>query len=154
MIQRIQSLFLFFASALLSCQFAVPYYIAPSHSELEPKTLILPAAFSDGVLNPLDNFGLLGLTILGSLISLWAIFLFKNRSLQGRLAGMSGVISVLVIALAVFVWYQTTKGLPEHTGSFGFGLALPVAALVLQYLAQRAIKKDEKLVRSMDRLRD
>lgn len=154
MIQRIQSVFLFFASALLSCQFAVPYYIAPSHSLEEPQTYVLPAAFSDGVLNPLDNYGLLGLTILGSLLSLAAIFMFKNRSLQGRLAGMSEVTSILVIVLAGIVWYQTTKGLPEHVGSFGFGLALPVVALVLQYLAQKAIKKDEKLVRSMDRLRD
>lgn len=154
MIQRIQSVFLFFAAALLSGQFALPYYTATQGANSGNVSFNMPVALADGQLNPLDNFGLLGLTILGIGTSLGAIFLFKNRPLQGRIARLSSAVSVMLTVLAGIVFYQTAQQVPVSAGgAFGFGLTLPVIAIVLQVLAQRAIKKDEQKVRSMDRLR-
>jgi len=153
MIQRIQSLFLLLASGLLSGQFVVPYFTTPTTPQPGAGEYVLPASLSDGALTPIDNPGLLGLTALGVLCSIVAIFLFKNRSLQGQITGISTVVSVLLTALAAFVFFQTKQQLPQSVGSFGFGLALPVLALLCQYLAQKSIRKDENLVRSMDRLR-
>ncbi|MBK8554730.1 MAG: DUF4293 family protein [Lewinellaceae bacterium] len=46
------------------------------------------------------------------------------------------------------------KAIPEGgSAQFAAGWALPVAAIVGQWLALRGIRKDEHLVKSMDRLR-
>ncbi len=149
MIQRIQSIFLLVASGALFGQFGLPYLQTtegnPAHNVPQ---------LADGILNPLDNFGLLGLTLLGGLVSLAAIFLFKNRPLQGKLTGGAMLVSVLLLALAALVTTLTIKAVPEGGSTeFGAGWILPVIAVINQWLAVRNIQKDENLVRSMDRLR-
>lgn len=149
MIQRIQSLFLLFAAAALGGQFALPYLSAAADNPART----LPQ-LTDGALNPMDNIGLLGLTALGALVSLVAIALYKNRPLQARLAGLGAVIAILLLALAGVVAKNTWDALPQGaTARLSLGWALPAAALTLNWLAARAIRKDENLVRSMDRLR-
>ena len=149
MIQRIQSIYLLLASLAGCGQFALPYLSTPSGN---PAT-VLPA-LTDQVFNPLDNFGLMGLSILSGLISFAAIFIFKNRGLQGRMTGGALLCSALLAVLLGISTFQILKSVPAG-GSVQYqaGLALPVVSLVLQWLAERSIKKDEKLVRSMDRLR-
>ncbi len=149
MIQRIQSIFLLLATSALGGQFALPYLQTPAADPARA----LPA-LADGVLNPLDNPGLLGLTVLAALISFVAIFLFKNRSLQARLAMVAAAVGLMLLVLAAFTTKTTLDQTPSGgTTQFAFGLALPVLALLLNWLAARAIRKDESLVRSMDRLR-
>jgi hypothetical protein len=149
MIQRIQTIFLFLASCAGAGQFVLPY----SGTETGNPASTLPV-FTDLVFTPLDNPGLIGLCALGSIVSLVVIFLFRNRALQGRLTGAAMVVSVLTAALLGFTLWQTTQAMPEG-GSVHYqaGVALPAVALVMQWLAGRAIRKDEALVRSMDRLR-
>ncbi|MBK6929941.1 MAG: DUF4293 family protein [Saprospirales bacterium] len=65
MIQRIQTVFLLLAAGALAGQFAFPYLQTPA----ENPARALPA-MADGALNPLDNPGLLGLTILGMALAL------------------------------------------------------------------------------------
>jgi ABC-type uncharacterized transport system permease subunit len=147
MIQRIQSVFLFLAAGLLGGQFALPY------GTITNQTAEVPASLADGVLTPTDNIGLMGLTILGAVLSLVAIFLFKNRKLQAQITGLSVVISILLLALIGVVFSQLLPVFNANAGHLGLGLGLPLVGVVFQFLAQRAIKKDENLVRSMDRLR-
>lgn len=149
MIQRIQSIFLFLAAAAGLGQFVAPYL----STEAGNPAATLPA-LSDNVLNPFDNPGLLGLCALSGLVSLAAIFLFRNRPLQARLTGGATAASLLLTALVAFVVYQTTQQVPAGgTVRYGVGLALPIAAIIFNWLAVRFIRKDENLVRSMDRLR-
>ncbi len=150
MIQRIQTIYLALAAAAALGQFALPYLVAAATG---PLAAAVPA-FSDGRLNPLDNVGLLGLTALSALLSAVAVFLFHNRPLQGRLAGGAAIASLLLLVLAALTTKQTLDAVPMgETASFQAGLAMPVLALLCQWLAMRNIGKDEKLVRSMDRLR-
>lgn len=149
MIQRIQTVFLLLAAAALGGQFALPYLQTPA----EDPARALPA-LTDGALNPLDNPGLLGLTALGALISLIAIFLFKNRPLQAKLALLAVLVGVLLLVLAVFVTKTTLDQTPSGgSAHFALGLAMPLLAPLFNWLAARSIRKDESLVRSMDRLR-
>ncbi|TNE60991.1 MAG: DUF4293 family protein [Bacteroidetes bacterium] len=149
MIQRIQSIFLLLAAGALGGQFALPY--AQTGADDPARSL---AVLSDGVLNPLDNPGLLGLTALGALVSVIAVFLFKNRPLQAKLALIAILIGAFLLALALFTTKATLDQTPEGgTTQLAAGLALPVAAILLNWLAARAIRKDESLVKSMDRLR-
>lgn len=149
MIQRIQSLYLLLASGAYGSLFALPFLTtSPTNS-----ATIVPQ-LSDGVLNLFDNFGLLGLTGLGSVLALVTIFLYKNRNLQGKLTGLGLLAGILLIILAV-VAAQSVKTVIPADGSvqYGAGFGAPLIGMLLFWLAGRAIKKDEQLVRSMDRLR-
>ena len=149
MIQRIQSIFLLLAAAAGFGQFVVPYLSTESGNAAATVPVL-----ADTVLNPMDNPGLLGLCILSGIVSLAAIFLFRNRQMQARLGNGAAIASLLLTVLAVFVVYQTMQQLPEGGSTrYGAGLALPAIAILFNWLAVRFIRKDENLVRSMDRLR-
>ena len=149
MIQRIQSIFLLLAAVAGFGQFAAPYLSTESGNPAAS----LPA-LNDLVLNPMDNPGLLGLCALGGIISLAAIFLFRNRPLQARLSGGAAIASLLLTILCAFVVFQITQQMPEGGKTqYGAGLGLPVLGFIFNWLAVRFIRKDENLVRSMDRLR-
>lgn len=149
MIQRIQTIFLLLASAAGFGQFAAPYLSTEAGN---PATTV--PALADNVLNPLDNPGLLGLCALSGVVSFAAIFLFKNRPLQGRLAVGAALASILLAVLAGFVIYQIFQQMPSGGSvQYGIGLGLPAAALIFNWLAARFIRRDEHLVRSADRLR-
>lgn len=145
MIQRIQSIYLLLAASLLGLQFKIPYATADTNSH---------TAFLDGVLDPLDNIGLLGLTGMGILLAAAAIFLYKNRPLQGKIAGLAVVVTILLILLIAFVFFNTQKTMSDAESlTIGMGGLMPLVAAIFSWLALRAIGKDEKLVRSADRLR-
>jgi hypothetical protein len=146
MIQRIQSIYLLLSAALLGGQFALPYASAPAEKH---------AYFADGLWNIQDNKGLLLFSVVAILSCVVAIFWFKNRKQQSWIARAA---SIFALAVAVnvcldiyFISHDSGTGLNNIT--FQVGIAFPVLVFVLIALAQRAIRKDEDLVRSMDRLR-
>ena len=149
MIQRIQSIYLLLASVAGFSQFGIPYLRTTSDNPAST----LPA-LADQVFNPMDNPGLLGLSVLSGLLSFVAIFIFKNRAVQGRITGGAVLCSALLSVLLSFSTYQLLSGLPAG-GSVQYqaGLGLPALSLLLQWLAGKSIRKDEALVRSVDRLR-
>ncbi|MBT8195613.1 MAG: DUF4293 domain-containing protein, partial [Bacteroidia bacterium] len=91
---------------------------------------------------------------IASLLILIAIFMFKNRPLQVKLSRLSTVL-LLVFVVLIFYYTDYMIGLNEvETKSiYVTGTYLPFVAIILLLLAVRAIKKDEALVRSADRLR-
>jgi hypothetical protein len=149
MIQRIQSIYLLLASGAFGSLFALPLLTTTASD-----TATSIPQLADGRLNVFDNIGLIGLSGLGVALAFTAIFLYKNRNLQGRITGISLVISVLLLVLAAFT-AQTVRSAVPPTGNvqFGLGWVAPVAGVILLWLAGKGIKKDEKLVKSMDRLR-
>jgi Domain of unknown function (DUF4293) len=149
MIQRIQSVYLLVAAVALGLQIILPYSMVPANTPA-----ISTPVFADGVFNLFDNVGILGLTGLGIIDCLLAIFMYKNRATQGRLVGMTLVVAVMLSVLVGFTFYTTSKGLPEGSlVSYGVGMAMPLLAAFLLWMANGAIKKDENLIKSMDRLR-
>jgi len=148
MIQRIQSVYLLLAAGAFGGQFGLPYL----QTEATNPATALPV-MADGALTPTDNFGLLGLTGLSIALSFIAIFLYKNRPLQGKLTALGILTGLLLLILAVIAT-QAVRSTPEGASvSFGPGWVTPVAGLLLLWLAGRAIRRDEQTVRSMDRLR-
>lgn len=142
MIQRIQTLFLFLASAAFFLAFVFPF---ATSSEAGAGFL------SDQLYNVFDHPALMALAGLGGLVALVSIFLFKNRGLQMRLALLTIVLSILLFVVAGLLVMTEQQGTAEYEESFG--VALPILALIFGILANRFIQKDDKLVRSMDRLR-
>ncbi|MEO8584086.1 MAG: DUF4293 domain-containing protein [Flavitalea sp.] len=87
------------------------------------------------------------------LLALICLFLFKNRNLQFRLS----VFGLIFSAGFIFLEYYMVEGFKKTnailTGSYQAGALLPVIMVVFFYLAARGIYKDERLVKSMNRLR-
>lgn len=91
------------------------------------------------------------LFLLTALISLVAIFLYKNRQLQFVIVRISILINLILLGLLIYV----SLSLPGETqvSEKGISMFIPILAILLLVLANKAIKKDEDLVKSVDRLR-
>ena len=93
-------------------------------------------------------FGLIFVSIVLAVIS---ILTFKKRQLQFVLNRLN-IISNFVL-LGVFVYRSLTLSGETLVSEKGIGVLLPIISIVFLVLANKAIKKDEDLVKSVDRLR-
>jgi hypothetical protein len=109
---------------------------------------------ADGIYEVQDSPVLLGITILGILLSIATIFLYNNRSLQLRLTILS-LISAILLPLVAFllIYNEKTAMVQGAVIKDSIGAYLPLVSIISAILARVYIIKDEKLVRSMDRLR-
>ena len=80
-------------------------------------------------------------------IALVAIFLYKNRPLQLRLVLVNLILSSVLLVLYFFEARNYLEG------GYALSALLPLSAPVFLILAATRIRKDEKLVKSLDRLR-
>ena len=145
MIQRVQSIFLFLASLFFGGQFLVPF---------ASSTKSITGFLSDLKYDIFDNPILLAITGIGAIFCLASIFLFKNRPLQMKLAYLGIVFSILLPLTAVILFINNSSHISEQSHlNDQVGLYLPIGSLLCLGLALRFIKKDDKLVKSMDRLR-
>jgi hypothetical protein len=146
MIQRIQSVFLFLAAAAGFGVLALPF--ATTSTDVQASGLFADKTYSTG-----DSIGLLILFALAGALSLAAIFLYQNRKLQLKIGKIALGADLFGLALAAVLFWQDSANTAASNISGGVGALLPIFYLVFAVLALRAIKKDEALVRSADRLR-
>lgn len=143
MIQRIQSIFLFLSAAASLSLFGVP--LATTDAPEATSNL-----FADSQYTLSDDPILMGFFGLAAALLLVGIFLFRNRILQIRLSWLS--IALLLGGLG-YGFYLLSADSAQADAVPAFGLAFPIVGIVLAYLAKVFIHKDERLVRSADRLR-
>ena len=157
MIQRKQTLFLALAALLSFSTWLFPVSTYERSGEtfiFMTKGILGPdgALLEDPVMQvPLHII----LTILGAALGV-SIFLYGNRPRQMRLVRGTYLITLMVIAFTFITdnsirSYLSGAGAVEHR--YGLSYFIPLLVLVLAFLAQRAIRADEELVKSMDRLR-
>ena len=148
MIQRIQTVFLLLAVLFLTLQAFTPIVLSGSP---EPD-----GVFQDGRLMVSEYKVSLALLAAAILLSFITILLFKKRKLQKNLVILS---SALIIACHLAGYFHFFPPGSPSTSTLQAGLrpaigaALPMVGLILLVLAYRFIDKDEKIVKSMDRLR-
>jgi heme/copper-type cytochrome/quinol oxidase subunit 4 len=135
MIQRIQTLWLLLASACSAATLFFPFYTGNKDNNL----------FIE--INAQSHFLSLFLTVAVILESILAIFFYKNRKKQMIIVAVSLIAQILNI---VFFLYQTK---PFLQGAISFTALFTFIIPVFLVLALLGIRKDEKLVQSMDRLR-
>ncbi len=159
MIQRKQTIFLALAALIAFAANLVPfatYTVMGSEQAIEFRTTGLfmadgtPVADASPKVPFVAVFGLLGAVLVV------AIFLFKNRPRQARIVRYSYLFALGVLAFAVITdrsvqVYLGQQG--EVSVAYGVAFAAPLVVLVLAFLAERGIRKDEALVKSLDRLR-
>jgi len=98
-----------------------------------------------------DNVLYLSLFLGSALLSLISIFLYKNRKAQFVLGRLNIILNFILLGL--FVYQSLNLSGETHVSEKGIGMFLPIVSIVLLVLANKAIKKDEDLVKSVDRLR-
>jgi len=86
--------------------------------------------------------------LISALIQVVTIFLYHKRKLQATLC--------LVAMLMDVVWYVLLAVLPQQTGGMlqvEWPAVLPAVSIILTFMARKGVLADEKLVRSLDRIR-
>lgn len=84
-------------------------------------------------------------------LSLLSLIMFKNRKLQFVLGRINIILNFFL--LGVFVYWSLSVPGEMKISEKGIGMILPIISIVFLVLANKAIKKDEDLVKSVDRLR-
>ena len=82
-----------------------------------------------------------------------SIFLFRNRRLQMRICIYSIILEFGLIGLGYYYFFLAFRDLQVSIYTFKLPVIIPVISIILIYLAFRAIRKDDILVRSLDRIR-
>lgn len=145
MIQRIQSILLLISGLGFLGQFATDFATSS-----QP----LPQLLADQRYEVQDSPLLLILVVAGFLLSAAAVFLYQNRVLQMRITLLSLVTGILLPLLAYFLMYKEGSAVPAGvTVDDALGAYLPIVSIISSAVAMRFIKKDDQLVKSMDRLR-
>ncbi|WP_264564922.1 DUF4293 domain-containing protein [Flavobacterium sp. N3904] len=137
MIQRIQTIYLFLAFLAVG---------------------VLPYIFPLWVLNNgkdyyfMQNQFYVILLGLSTAITVYSIISFKKRQTQFVLNRLNIILNLILLGL--FVYHSLNiSGEAVAVSKKGIGMFLPIFAIVVLVFANKAIKKDEDLVKSVDRLR-
>ncbi|HEX8577925.1 MAG TPA: DUF4293 domain-containing protein [Flavobacterium sp.] len=85
-------------------------------------------------------------------LSLLSIISFKKRQNQFVLSRLNIILNLILLGLFVYRSLNLS-GEAVTVSEKGIGMFLPIVAIVLLVFANKAIKKDEDLVKSVDRLR-
>lgn len=96
---------------------------------------------------PVINIGAIALVIIGAL----SIFSFKNRKRQILLNTISIIINALLIGVLAYWLLNLSGGI--HFPEKGIEPIFPLIAVICLLIANIYIRKDERLVKSVDRLR-
>ena len=158
MFQRIQTVFMFLAIAagILVFFFPLASYLSEFHyyklyiCHLKSMAPDADKLFGSFFTLPLAIINVLVIGIIGT-----SMFLYKNRLRQIQFLRMAFFLEIILIALIFFynapAVQRKIQVNPDYTGEIG--IYLPLIALLFIFLANRFILKDEKLVKSSDRIR-
>jgi len=158
MIQRKQTIFLFLAAIAMALDFIFPIasFIGSGEYQLEFYIYQVVSMVPDQT-TPFDVMflapvtALTGLVVLGSIIT---IFMYRKRIMQAKMVRGLVIFTLADVALLFFYNIPALEKLTGYQAQYNYvGIAMPLLAMILLILAIGGIMKDEKLVRSADRLR-
>ncbi len=149
MIQRIQSLFLLLAAIAGGTM---------GSFDLWKATITRGATTAVETFNATSSYLIFTVLLVSTILSLVTIFLYKKRKLQFRLTVLNILLAIGILALIYFKVQDTANTLQSSgaiivRANYLLPAFLPVVMIVCLFLAARGIYKDEKLIKSLDRLR-
>ena len=148
MIQRIQSLFLLFAAIITMGVAFLPWWSGETY--FYQQGMLINTVVGQTSVYPYLFWGCMAA---GGLLFV-NIFLFNNRKLQMKLSQLSGVLLSLVFGGGYYLLYEYFNELESSVeGDFTLYYWSLILAIVSNAVARIYIKKDEDLVRSVDRIR-
>ena len=160
MLQRIQTVFMILVALSMVASIFFPIWLTTSPATGEA-FVFMPVYFQHITATgaepaityfPYSTIGILN--VLVAMVAIYQIFQYKNRLTQMKLGALVSFLAVISVAFSMFLIYQGKQDwLPELPGTYSIGIYLSMASLVWNMLSNRFIRKDEKLIRSVDRIR-
>lgn len=150
--QRIQTVFLAIIIIALVASLVLPIW----SNEANGQASVLTSFYylNNGVYqyNPYSLTAIIA--VAAATLAFTEITKFKNRMTQIKLGALNSLFLVGVLGASFYFSSQLMKGLPEGAkGHYGMGMWLPFMAVVCNLLANRFIRRDERLVQDSNRLR-
>ncbi|NNE33062.1 MAG: DUF4293 domain-containing protein [Winogradskyella sp.] len=136
MIQRIQTLYLIL-SAVISAGLIYVFYLWTNIEGEEVFAADINYVFA--------------MFLVSAFLSVITIVRYNNRKSQFVLGRLNIILNFIL--LGVFVYQSLNISGETNVSEKGIGILLPIFSIVCLVLANKAIKKDEDLVKSVDRLR-
>ncbi|MFH6990269.1 DUF4293 domain-containing protein [Flavobacterium collinsii] len=90
---------------------------------------------------------------LSTMLTILSIISYKKRQNQFVMGRLNIILNLILLGLFVYRSLNLSGDTTTIVSEKGIGMFLPIVAIVLLVLANKAIKKDEDLVKSVDRLR-
>ena len=143
MIQRIQTIYLLLASAVSGGLM----FVFKLWETLKKNVFALDLLTK-------ENLSLKVVPVLflaSAIVTLITIFMYHNRKLQFVMGRIAILINLFLLGLLIYL--SLTLSGETSVSEKGIGMFIPILAILLIVLANKAIKKDEDLVKSVDRLR-
>ncbi|MBO3700383.1 DUF4293 domain-containing protein [Roseivirga sp. E12] len=165
MIQRFQTVLLLLVALCMALILAYPIWFeqSPDASKgiivtaLKMEVVDFGGTPTDGaddiILESRGTWYIAALAIAASLVAFISIFQFKNRLNQMKLGALNALLMAATLGVSFYKVYQFEEMLNPAQGSFSIGFFLSAVAMVLNVLSNRFIRKDEKLIKSVDRIR-
>lgn len=142
MIQRIQSIYLLI---LIFLSLGAPFFLK-LWVEANNKVYVFDLFSNESILHKLVPVSF----IISALLAFIAIFRFNDRQQQFVLGRIIILINLFLLGILIYL----SLNLPgEVSSEKGIGMFIPIVVILFVVLANKAIKKDEDLVKSVDRLR-
>ncbi len=138
MLQRVQTVYMFLAFIALG---VLPFVFPLWYNGLNEKVyfMFMPSTMI--------------LFLAGTMLTVISILSFKNRKRQFVLNRLNMILNVILLGLFVYRTLSVSGEATDIVSEKGIGMFLPIVSIPLLVLANRAIKKDEDLVKSVDRIR-
>ncbi len=150
MLQRIQTVYLLLSAIALTLTIWMPFAAFDKNGSVSTFTIFGLSTTQQDLNSWFPYYIVIGLSVA---LSLFAITQFKKRKRQLNL----GKINYLLLLTTIVMLFLDSDNIGQKLAiekiQYGFGMYLPVVALAFTFLANRSIKKDEDLVKSVERLR-
>lgn len=148
MIQRVQSILLLIVAILHILLFFIPVFVWAGYS--------MPGgtAMSYKSMTALYDIQFIALNVIVILFSIFCILQFKNRKKQRSF--VLALIVMIILNTSLYLYYMIGVSFEgEHTllPAKSIGIYFQLISIILCFVAARKIKKDDDLVKSVDRIR-
>ena len=150
MVQRIQSVYLA-GTVLIQLLISQFSFLAFTQNNIAYSLTAFGVVDNKGV-GVEQDYKQLFIIVLACVFGIVSILLFKNRKLQIKLTKLIGFICIAQLSFAAISFYRLNEANVQSL-SIGIGTILIPVCAVLSILARVAIKKDDNLIKSVDRIR-
>lgn len=154
MIQRIQSVYLFIAGLASCMALFAPMAALWTKGFGDPMLSFRAFGYESSIPEMAGRYphGVIIFLCLTAFIAFFAIFVFKNRKKQLSLV-YTGIVCNLLACASIVAYMLSIANKFELEVGVEIYSALPLISLLSFFMACRAIKKDEALVRAANRIR-
>jgi hypothetical protein len=159
MIQRIQSIFLFLVAVAMVLVVVFPIWkqVDPTTSQehvLNAWAIESYAADDSAVVSSTSHIYIGLAAILAGILAIFSLSQYKNRGKQMMINMINSLVMAIMLGATVYITYKVNVNFGVQTnGEYQLGFWGIFGGMAANLLANRFIRKDEMLVRSVDRLR-